>query len=103
MQEEITNTMNLMKARLDKEIAGHAETRRQLEDLLSRVEDIRSQVTEKAKKKSNNNNKKGKKEEKKSSVLFFAITCMFTLSLRANSVKDHSEFYCILLHCRLSL
>lgn len=44
MQEEITNTMNMMKARLDKELAGHAETRRQLEDLLSRVEDIRSQV-----------------------------------------------------------
>ena len=36
--------MNMMKARLDKELAGHAETRRQLEDLLSRVEDIRSQV-----------------------------------------------------------
>ena len=73
MQEEITNTMNLMKARLDKEIAGHAETRKQLEDLLSRVEDIRSQVTEKAKKKSNNN--KTKRGRKKKAVLFFAITC----------------------------
>ncbi|KAK7483514.1 hypothetical protein BaRGS_00025188 [Batillaria attramentaria] len=43
-KEEITNTMNMMKARLEKETASHAETRRQLEDLLARVEDIRSQL-----------------------------------------------------------
>ncbi|XP_076441930.1 disheveled-associated activator of morphogenesis 1-like isoform X2 [Babylonia areolata] len=43
-KEEITNTMNMMKARLDKEMASHAETRKQLEDLLTRVEDIRSQL-----------------------------------------------------------
>nr|KAG5710766.1 hypothetical protein BaRGS_035168 [Batillaria attramentaria] len=43
-KEEITNTMNMMKARLEKETASHAETRRQLEDLLARVEDIRSQM-----------------------------------------------------------
>ena len=36
--------MNMMKTKLDKEVAAHAETRQQLQDLLSRVEDIRSQV-----------------------------------------------------------
>ena len=74
-QEEITNTMNLMKARLDKEIAGHAETRKQLEDLLSRVEDIRSQVTEKAKKKSNNN--KTKRGRKKKLFYFLQLLVMY--------------------------
>ena len=65
MQEEITNTMNLMKARLDKEIAGHAETRKQLEDLLGRVEDIRSQVTEKQQQQQQQKHTHTKKKKKK--------------------------------------
>ena len=70
MQEEITNTMNLMKARLDKEIAGHAETRKQLEDLLGRVEDIRSQVTEKQQQQQQKHTHTQKKRRKKSCFLF---------------------------------
>lgn len=36
--------MNMMKTRLEKESTSHAETRKQLEELLARVEDIRLQV-----------------------------------------------------------
>jgi dishevelled associated activator of morphogenesis len=36
-KEEITNTMNMMKAKLDKEIASHADTRRLLEELQRQV------------------------------------------------------------------
>lgn len=43
-KEELVSTMNMMKSKLDKEVAAHVETRQQLQDLLSRVEDIRSQL-----------------------------------------------------------
>ncbi|XP_025103883.1 LOW QUALITY PROTEIN: disheveled-associated activator of morphogenesis 2-like [Pomacea canaliculata] len=43
-KEEITSTMNMMKTRLEKESTSHAETRKQLEELLARVEDIRLQL-----------------------------------------------------------
>ncbi|KAK6997787.1 disheveled-associated activator of morphogenesis 1 [Biomphalaria glabrata] len=43
-KEELMATMNLMKSKLEKEVAAHAETRSQLQDLLSRVEEIRSQL-----------------------------------------------------------
>ncbi|XP_059163759.1 disheveled-associated activator of morphogenesis 2-like [Physella acuta] len=43
-KDELMSTMNMMKAKLEKEVAAHAETRQQLQDLLSRVEEIRSQL-----------------------------------------------------------
>ncbi|KAH9489529.1 Dishevelled associated activator of morphogenesis 2 [Bulinus truncatus] len=43
-KEELMATMNMMKSKLEKEVAAHAETRNQLQDLLSRVEEIRSQL-----------------------------------------------------------
>ena len=43
-QDDLMSTMNMMKAKLEKEQAAHAETRQQLTDLIRSVDDIRSQV-----------------------------------------------------------
>ncbi|CAL1531259.1 unnamed protein product [Lymnaea stagnalis] len=43
-KDELVATMNMMKSKLEKEVSAHAETRQQLQDLLSRVEEIRSQL-----------------------------------------------------------
>ncbi|XP_035825837.1 disheveled-associated activator of morphogenesis 1 [Aplysia californica] len=43
-KEDLMSTMNMMKTKLEKEVSAHAETRQQLQDLLSRVEEIRSQL-----------------------------------------------------------
>ncbi|XP_041351931.1 disheveled-associated activator of morphogenesis 2-like [Gigantopelta aegis] len=43
-KEELTSTMNLMKTKLEKEIANHAETRKQLDDLINSFHEAKIQL-----------------------------------------------------------